>query len=175
MRPGWIQGRVVVVGIALSACSPSTPPPPEVDQAVQPAAEAQITVLPRLSWDVRVTGVGVGLVLTTPVGHAVLRLSCVRDPDVMTLEVEPLEPVGSEERLTFGIDDEAFLFVADPTADRPSGVYAEAPIDDELLGRLTTGQTIGLSYGAQVLGPYRTPAPEFARTFVDACRRIAAG
>jgi hypothetical protein len=164
---------ILAAAVSASACERTDAPATEANGASDTTEAAQITVLPRLSWDVRITGVGAGLVLITPVGQQVLRLSCLRDPPHLTLEVEPLQPIGSEERLSFGIDDESFLFVADPTADRPAGVYAEAPIDETLLDRLLTGHTIGLSYGAQVLGPYRTPDLEVTRTWVNACRGIA--
>ena len=115
-----------------------------------------------------------GLILSESTGRPLLRIACVRDPAVMTVVVETFQPVGSEERLSLGVDGEPFVFVADPAADRPSGVEAEAPIPGELLDRLEAAQGLSVSYGSQTVGPHIPPDPGTAQRFVSACREIAA-
>lgn len=130
------------------------------------------------SWSVRVTGAGIALVYgdqaaAAGAGEPVLRVACVRDPATMQVEVSSFQAIGSEERLSFGVDDEPFVFVADPTADRPSGVLGEGPIEPALLDLLLTGQEIHAVYGAQSVGPLPVPDAETVGRFVDGCRGIA--
>lgn len=113
------------------------------------------------------------LILRNPDGSRLAQLACARDPAVMTVTVDPFRAVGSEERLSFGVDDEAFVFVADPTAAGPTGVEARGPIPEALLRRLEGATTISASYGSQTLGPYMPPDPENARRFAAACRQSA--
>ena len=113
------------------------------------------------------------MVLYDAQGAPLLRLACVRDPAVMTVLAERFRAVGSEERLSFGVDAEPFVFVADTTAPRPVGVEARAPISEDLLRRLETAREVAASYGAQTLGPHMPPDPDTARRFADACRQIA--
>jgi hypothetical protein len=113
------------------------------------------------------------LILNNPDGSRVTQLACARDPAVMTVTVDQFRAVGSEERLSFGVDDEPFVFVADPAASGPTGVEARASISEDLLRRLDGATTISASYGSQRLGPYMPPDPENARRFAAACRQIA--
>ena len=156
--------------LCAAACDRAPAPEPAPDPAPPPAEEPGIR--PGLSWSARVSGAGVSLVLADAAGAPLLHLACVRDRAVMTAEVHPFEPVGSEERLTLGVGGEAFVFVADPTAERPSGVQAEAPIRADLLARLEDASEVSAVYGAQTLGPHLPPDPESAARFVSACRRI---
>ena len=153
-----------------ASCDRARAPEPAADDTPPPVEEPEIR--PGLSWSARVTGAGVSLVLSDAAGAPLLHLACVRDRAVMTAEVERFEPIGSEERLTLGVGGEAFLFVADPTAERPSGVQAEAPISAEFLARLEDANEVSAVYGAQTLGPHLPPDPGSAALFVSACRRI---
>ena len=153
-----------------AACERAPAPEPAADVAPPPVEEPAIH--PGLSWSARVTGAGVSLVLSDAAGAPLLHLACVRDRAAMTAEVHGFEPIGSEERLTLGVGGEPFVCVADPTAERPSGVQAEAPIRAELLARLEDANEVSAVYGAQTLGPHLPPDPESTALFVSACRRI---
>lgn len=172
---------VTLVLVALSGsagCERGAPPeaaggPPAADApGADTAGAAAAEIHAGLSWGARVTGAGVSLALFDPAGAPLLHLACVRDRAVMTLEVEAFTPIGSEERLSLGVDDEPYVFVADPTAERPSGVQAEAPISGELLDRMEGAREVSAVYGAQTLGPHLPPDRESGELFVSACRRI---
>jgi len=162
---------MLAVALAATACdrpperadAPPAVPAPAVDSA--PAAEP--------SWSAEVGGSGMALVLSDTAGAPLLRIACVRDPALMTILVEGFHPVASEEQLSFGVDEEPFVFVADPTADLPSGVAAEAPIPEDLLDRFAGATEARVVYGYQRAGPYPPPDPELRERFVRACREIA--
>ena len=174
VAPGW-RGRAVrvVIAAALGAGIVACDRTDAADPPDRPDSEAASPgIQPGLAWGALVGGSGVSLTLSGPDGAPLLRLACTRDPDLVTLVVESFEAVGSEERLSFGIDDEPFLFVADPGADRPSGVEGEAPLSDDFLIRLEGARSISAVYGAQTLGPHMPPDPEATRLFVSGCRQI---
>jgi hypothetical protein len=149
-------------------------PAPEGTTQTPPAAADTPAIQPGLQWSAQVSGAGMALILSDAAGAPLLRIACVRDPALMTIVAETFEPIGSEERLSFGVDGEPFVFVADPLAERPSGVEAEAPIREELLARFEAANAISAVYGAQQLGPHLPPDPETTERFVTACRQLAA-
>lgn len=157
--------------LILAACGGEAPPPTTAPAPAVPA-EAAPAISQGLSWTTQVGGAGVALILSGPDGAPLLRLACVRDPAAMTVTAERFTAIGSEERLTLGLDDEAFTFVADSTAERPIGVEATAPISEDLLARLTTANAVSAVYGQQRIGPHIPPHPEAARQFVSACRQV---
>jgi hypothetical protein len=112
------------------------------------------------------------ILLSDADGRVLLRIACVRDPAEMTIVAETFQAIGSEERLSFGVDEEPFVFVADPMADRPAGVEAKSPIQEDLLRRFESAREVRAVYGAQTLGPYPPPDQETTRQFVAACRQI---
>jgi hypothetical protein len=147
-----------------AACAPTEPEGADLGAA---------SIMPGLRWEAKVSGAGVGLTLVEADGSALLRLACLRSPATMTVTGERLRAIGSEERLTLGLDDEAFTFVADPAADRPIGVEARGPVSAELLARLPGANAVSVTYGSQRIGPHIPPDAESARTFVEACRKVA--
>lgn len=149
--------------LSLSACAPEPPP--------FAGSESAIAAGP--TWETTVSGAGVGLLLSGAGGEPLLRLACARGPARMTVVAERFRAIGSEERLTLGLDGRAFVFVADPTAERPTGVEAEGPILAELLDTVERARAVSVSYGAQTLGPHMPPGPAAARRFVSACRQVA--
>ncbi|MDP1616815.1 hypothetical protein [Phenylobacterium sp.] len=156
--------------LALCACSsaeePAAPPPPA------PAAEAPPTAVsqPGLSWGTASSGEGIALILSDAAGAPLLRLGCIRNPAVMTLAIEGFTAIGSEERLTVGLDDHLFVFVADATARGP-GVKAQADISTDFLDRLEDATAIRAVYGDQELGPHVPPPAGIAAGFAAECRR----
>jgi hypothetical protein len=160
--------------VALAACG-------RQDAGDSPAGEARTSaraqpasaIAPGLAWTTRVTGVGVSMTLTEANGAPVMQLACTRDPAEMTLVVDRFRPVGSEDRLTLGVGEEPFVFVADLRTERPSGVEAAAPISEALLERLEAAQSVSAVYGAQQVGPHIPPDAEAARIFSSACRAVA--
>ena len=162
--------------VLLAACEQPQEPasaPAETPAAPAPETPAPGGVQAGLKWDAAVSGAGMSLTLSVADGAPVLRLACARDPAEMSVLVESFRVVPSEERLSFGVDDEPFVFVADTMAARPTGVEAKSPINPDLLARLEKANAVSASYGAQSVGPHLPPDPETARRFAEACRQIA--
>jgi predicted small lipoprotein YifL len=167
-----LRTMIVSLATALAALAGCGQTPAREAPADTTAAAGTGVIHPGLRWDSQVSGAGIALTLFDAAGAPLLRLGCARDPAVMTVVAETFRPVGSEERLSFGVDGEPFAFVADPTAERPAGVEAEAPIIPELLDRMENAREVSVVYGAQTLGPHMPPDPETTRRFVSACRQI---
>jgi hypothetical protein len=159
------KASLAFAAAVLTGCAPAPNAEPE------PAGGS---IRAGLKWESAVTGTGVGLTLTDAGGGPLLRLACVRGPAQMVVTAERFRAIGSEERLSLGVDDEPFVFVADLTAGRPVGVEARGPIPPALLDRLARANAVSVSYGAQTLGPHIPPDPETAARFASACRAVAA-
>lgn len=163
---------VVLSAAALAACDASapdtdvqTPPAP----APEPAAPAPVADGP--AWTTSAVGDGRALILSGPRGNEMMRLACLADGRLMA-SGEVLNEIGSEERLTVGVGGEAYTLVADLEADRAGGVEGYGEIPEDLLARLEAGGEIGLSYGAQTVGPYAGPEEAEATAFAAACRDL---
>lgn len=162
----------LAAALALAACSPAEDPSPPATPVAAPVTTApEAPLQPGLSWEASATGEGAALTLSDAQEQAVLRLGCIRNPATMTLVIEGFTPIASEDRLTVGLDDQLFVFVADLTASRDRGVVAEAPVSADFLDRLQTATAIAAVYGAQQLGPHMPPPADIAATFAAECRR----
>lgn len=114
---------------------------------------------------------GATLTLVSADGATLIVLECAASPARMTVSVPRFREIASEERLSFGADDEPFVFVAQLGA--PSGVTAEGPISADLLERMTRASTVTANYGAQYEGPHPAPPGPQAAAFSENCRRVA--
>src|SRR5690606_35712589 len=78
------------------------------------------------------------------------------------------EPIGSEERMSFGSGGEVVALVADTEGDRQRGGVSgtgEVPVE---LASLIRGP-IGVNYGARNSGPHPAPPAPLAQAFLAAC------
>ncbi|MBC6982942.1 hypothetical protein [Caulobacter sp. 17J80-11] len=164
---------VLAATALLAACGPRDASEPAAEPASAPG-EAAATTAQTHSWTVQVSGTGVALTAVDPAGAALVTLACARKPAELIVTVEGFAPVGSEEQLSVGVDDEPFLLVADPTK-RPAGVEARGPIPEDFLKRLETAREVRAVYGAQTLGPLAPPDAETAKRFAGACREARKG
>ena len=170
--------------LALAACEPEPPtmptPAPAPDAPATPVTpptapvsgdepDGAEAIQPGLTWDLLSSGEGVALVLAGPDGARLMNLACLREPASLVLTIDAFSAILSEERLTFGLDDELYVFVAQPTSDRRRGVRATAPVSDAFLTRLSRANTVQAVYGAQSFGPYMPPPPDMARAFAADC------
>lgn len=105
-------------------------------------------------------------------GAVVLNLACLRQPARMRISVPQFDEIGSEERLSFGADDEPFVFVAQ-LGDSEPGVAAEREVSLDLVDRILRARSVAANYGAQNAGPFEAPPPGEAETFATVCREIA--
>lgn len=124
-------------------------------------------------WTTSVTTTGAALILSGSDGWPILRILCARDLAVIAIDAETFAQIGSEERLSFGIDREPVVFVADVVTPRPVGVHADVPVEAGLLARLEAADQISAVYGAQVIGPHRAPERQMLLDFTAACRGAA--
>lgn len=165
-----------LLGIMLGGCG--TDGAPAADAGSSTEAAAPDTVAPRgdgggsqpdAAWNASVTNVGAGLVLSAN-GMELIRMACVRDSREMTVEVPSFRSIASEERLSFGLDDEPYGFVAQVTPPPPRGMFATRPIEEAFLTDLEGAQQISAIYGSQPIGPFRAPDADQLEVFVGGCR-----
>jgi hypothetical protein len=160
-----------VATIVITGCSPAekAEAPPAAAPAPEPAQPAPAPIQAGLKWDVVSSGEGSALVLNDAAGEPVMQWACMSGPARLIVRVQPFNPIGSEERLSIGVDNEAYALVAASTKPGP-GVQAEGEIFPDLLARLPTATSIAASYGAQTVGPHMPPSKDQADAFVAACR-----
>jgi hypothetical protein len=89
----------------------------------------------------------------------------------MTVDVPGFSSIGSEERLSLGVDDEPYVFVAQVTPPPPAGIHAARPIDEDVLTTLQEARTISANYGSQSSGPHAMPDSTTLEGFLSGCRR----
>lgn len=121
-------------------------------------------------WQAVVTGTGYALVLKEG-GKDKLRLACASNPGRLLAWVGPFNPIGSEERLTLGFDDQVFGVVAASTKPGPS-VEGEGAIPMTELAHLPAAKTVSANYGAQTLS-VDAPEKALANAFVEACKQAS--
>ncbi|CAN5715602.1 hypothetical protein BH23GEM6_BH23GEM6_24520 [soil metagenome] len=140
-------------------------------ERLQSEAVRSDTIHAGLLWSLRLEDVGTTLLLTDASGASVLSISCREEPRTMTIDVEKFQPVSSEDRMSVGAGDEAFVFVADLADTTTSGVRAHAPTSEMFLEHFQRATQISASYGAQTVGPHMPPDPSDTKRFVGACGR----
>ena len=169
MSTRHVFAATFVATLVLNACSAPAPTPPAepTPPADEPGELGQ-------TWHNIAGGSETALLLTDATNEGVLQLVCARSPARMIVRVRAFNVIESEERLSFGLDNEPTVFVAQTQAPT-DGVEAEGPIDPAFLDRLVAAETVSASYGAQSLGPLPAPGREKAETFAAGCRAGAAG
>lgn len=118
-------------------------------------------------WDLQSDGDGVTLVLG-PGADPAIRLVCPAREKQLLVNVPSLQPIGSEERLSFGGGGEVVALVADTSGDAVrGGVSGTGAVPDDLAALLSG--PVSVSYGAQTSGPHQAPPGQLANAFVAAC------
>ncbi len=151
---------------------------PSAERAATPAASAgpatatpTQTPAPAREWNLVASGEGTALRFPARGAHAML-LFCPAGEDRLLVNVPAFNPIGSEERFTFGSDAEAHALVADTRGDpQRGGVSGEGAVPASLAA-LIAGPLAAV-YGAQQSGPHPAVPAELARGFVEGCRDSA--
>lgn len=137
------------------------------DNAVAPGARDPIAARPA-QWDLQSSGEGAALVLVESAGTTSLRMFCPAGAGTLQVNVPGFDPIGSEERMSFGQGGEVDALVADPNGDTTrGGVTGAGPVPTNLTTLLSGGVTA--SYGAQISGPHAQPRADLVAAFVGAC------
>jgi uncharacterized membrane protein len=101
-------------------------------------------------------------------GGAVFRIICPDGGGRIAVNVPTFQPIGSEERLSFGSGGEVVALVADTNGDQVrGGVTGEGAVPEELAGILAG--PVSTSYGSQVSGPHPALPAEMAAAELKAC------
>ena len=154
MRP-WM------IAVLLLASCGGTESPVAQEPTDQLAAEVA-------QWDMQSSGEGDALVVNDNAGNTVLRLFCPAGEGKLLVNVPGFNPVGSEERLSFGQGGTAEALVADSSGDSErGGVTGEGPVPENLVA-LLSGR-VSASYGAQVSGAHPAPPADLVKAFAYAC------
>ena len=160
--------RLMTTGaILISACAPRDAGSSNlvVANSGQPAGTASVQAA---GWNLQSSGEGVALALLSPSGATAIRLFCPAGQTRLLVNVPKFEPIGSEERLSFGSGGNVVALVADPSGDaQRGGVTGSGPLPDDIKGLLEG--PITASYGAQTSGPHPVLPAELHRQFVTAC------
>jgi len=105
-------------------------------------------------------------------GEERLTLAC--EGGRMQVTVPEFERIGSEDRLTVGVGDEAFAFAADLQAPGEGIVAGGAP-EADMLARLARGEPVSAVYGRQTVGPLQAARPATLPAFAAVCGGAPAG
>ena len=150
----------VTAALLLAACG-------QRDSAPGPVANVDVPSQPS-PWDLATSALGATLTLAGSGSEPAMRLLCPAGEDRFIVNVAAFEPIGSEERMTFGQGPSVVTLVADPTGDElRGGVTGEGPVPGELV-QLLSGQ-VAANYGAQNSGPHPMPPAELVNGFAAAC------
>lgn len=111
---------------------------------------------------------GTALVVDDNAGQIALRLFCPAGSGKLLVNVPGFDPIGSQERLSFGQDGEVEALVADSSGDSErGGVTGEGPVPKNLEA-LLSGR-VSARYGAKVSGPHQAPPADLVTAFIGAC------
>lgn len=157
---------MLAAGLLVAGCGQSPDSPPPNDQPSNDSGEAT-------GWRLETAGDGPALVLASE-GAPRIRILCRTQQRQLVVNVPDFEPIGSEERLSFGQGSEVVALVADVRGDRArGGVSGSSPFPDNL-AQLLSGP-VSASYGAQTSGPHPEPASALVSEFTRACSGKPAG
>lgn len=151
---------VIVAGLFLAACSGAEDSPggDARDPADSPAAA---------QW--RLDRAADDATLALASGSATkIRIICSAGRQQLSVNVPDFDPIGSEERLSFGQRGEVVALVADVRGDSTRGGVTGSSAVPDNLEQLLAGP-VAASYGAQTSGPHPAPPEGLAIEFVRAC------
>lgn len=164
--PTRVFASVFAATLVLAGCSRAT----EQSSASTPPAESTQTASSQ-RWEAVSGAEGVALVLLAEGDRQIFHLACTTAPAQVQIIVSNASVIGSEERMTLGVADEAFGFVADTERTGP-GVLATGAIDPAFLEHLARTTEISAVYGAQQIGPWPAPSQAQRDDFVASCSQI---
>lgn len=112
------------------------------------------------AWEIATSGAGTALRLMGGGGKLLLSIACAGSPRRLAVTAPAFDPVGSEDRFSFGLGSHPLTLVADLSKQANGGVTGEAPVPEDFAQRLETARRLSALYGNQAVGP--VPAPDQA-------------
>lgn len=158
---------VFIAGLLLAACGRTADAPAgnAAGNPESPTAQAE-------GWQFVSSGGDAALVLAGDDGAAAIRLICPAGQNGLLVNVPAFDPIGSEERLSFGQGGQVVALVADVSGDSArGGVTGSGAVPDDLVN-LLSGR-VAASYGSQTSGPHPTPPAALVNRFADSCSGVA--
>ena len=151
-----------VATLVLNGCSRPAQP---AEAPAAPAAPAEPAAPSLGTWTNLKGEDGVGVLLTDATGNGIMQVACLRERPRMVVRVSTFQVIESEERLSFGVDGEPTVFVANV-------LNPNVGVEAALLDRVAKAKTFAVSYGAGSLGPMAAPTSAQLAEFVAGCREI---
>lgn len=164
--PVLLFAGIFVATLVLTGCEAPSDTPARPDAATPPVADAG------LRWEGLASDEGAALVLLGQGDRQVFHMACLSSDREMQIIASDFTVIGSEERMTMGIENEAYGFVAD-TEWTGGGVMARGSIDATLLGALSRTTEVSVLYGIQQGGPWPAPSADQRDTFIQVCTAIS--
>lgn len=153
---------IVVAGLLVGACAQGSDDPAGNAQPTNAAVEGDT------GWRLAIAGEEPSLVLAADRDAPDIRIICRPAQQQLLVNVPAFDPIGSEERLSFGQGGAAVALVADVRGDSSRGGVTGEGALPENLAELLSGR-VSASYGAQASGPHPALPGALANAFADAC------
>ena len=154
---------MAVAVVALAACGSPGGDEAANEVAIKTNEVTANEISQEAKWELLASGKGTALRMAGGI-----QLFCPARSGRLVVNVAGFNPVGSEERLSFGSGGTVVALVADSGGDAlRGGVTGEAPVPAEL-GAILSGP-ISASYGAQKVGPLAPPDAADRNAFLAAC------
>ncbi|MBN8553076.1 MAG: hypothetical protein J0L52_09320 [Caulobacterales bacterium] len=164
--PVLVFAGLFVATLVLVSCDA----PPAAEGAATPTPEDLAATNQR--WEGLASDEGTALALLGEGDRQIFHMACLRAERQLQIIASDFTVIGSEERMTMGVDDDAYGFVAD-TEWTGGGVMARNAIEPQFLGMLARTTDLSVVYGVQRGGPWPAPSIEQRAAFIEGCADIA--
>lgn len=156
---------VFAITLVLTGCQAET----EAGDTPTPTDATEQT---RTRWDQLASDEGSALVLLGEGDRQIFHMACLRADREIQIIASDFTIIGSEERMTMGLDNDAYGFVAD-TEWTNGGVMARTAIEPSVLDALSRTDEVSVIYGVQQGGPWPAPSVQQRAAFIEGCNGIA--
>lgn len=163
MKPA---AAIALAALALCACRAEQANEADTSEAPGAPGGGEETAAP--GWDGFGEGADYALTFWDEAGAPMVSMRCVGEPRMFEVEMHTVAPIASEERLGFGLGDEAITMVAD-VAHSSGHVVASIAYGADIAEALRAAPDVSASYGADSYGPVSPPSAEDAEALIASC------
>jgi hypothetical protein len=164
--PVLVFAGLFVVTLVLVSCDAS----PADEALTRPPADDMAVTGRR--WETLAGHEGNALVLLGEGDRQIFHMACLSGDRELQIIASDFTVIGSEERMTMGVDNDAYGFVADVEW-TGGGVMARNAIEPQFLQMLGRTTDLSVLYGTQQGGPWPAPSAEQRAAFIAGCTEIA--